>query len=124
MHGDDDGNLTGKTYELWRANEHEREARTAATSDLAPDRCRIRKCRRDHGCTGPMVPSAYQAFAIEAQRMLDFSGNAVACLPLCLAESDETTVRRCMAQFPLLRLQLKSVKLPRYDKRLRGRPWR
>lgn len=120
---DDDAGAVRQTHELWRADVHEREVRLAATLAAAPYLCRIRKCRRDEGCSGPMVPSAYQAVAVEAQRMLGFSGDAVSRLPLCLAEIDEASFRRCMTQLPYLRERLGLVKLPRYDRRLRGRPW-
>ncbi|ATN33077.1 hypothetical protein ACO34A_04580 [Rhizobium sp. ACO-34A] len=120
---DDDAGIVRQTHELWRADLHERELRLAATLAVATHHCRIRKCRRDEGCSGPMVPSTYQAVAVEAQRMLGFSGDAVSRLPLCLAEIDETSLRRCMTQSSYLRQRLGLTKLPRYERRLRGRPW-
>lgn len=120
---DDDAGIVRQTHELWRADLHERELRLAATLAVAPHRCRIRKCRRDEGCSGPMVSSAYQAVAVEAQRMLGFSGDAVSRLPLCLAEIDEASFRRCMTQLPYLRQRLGLATLPRYERRLRGRSW-
>lgn len=85
-------------YELERAREarHEARWRLMGTCHLklrhntTPEQgCRIRRCRRNRMCSGPMIATPRQGQAITRERDLGLSGVAVACLPRCMVNLDD-----------------------------------
>ena len=115
-----------RAYEKRRMDWHERKMRLAAEIALGFIFCPIRKCRRDLGCSGPMVPSERQGRAVEAQKAVGLSGKAVACLPLCIANADDAAHERCQQALETIRRVLSAkppLKLPRHERRNRGRSW-
>ena len=113
-------------YEKLSMDWHERKWRLAAEKAMGFIFCPIRKCRRDLGCSGPMVPSERQRRAVEAQKAIGLSGRAVACLPLCVASADDDTHQRCQQVLEAISRALEArpqPRLPRYDRRNRGRAW-
>lgn len=112
--------------EVLRMDRHERKWRLAAGKTMGFIFCPIRKCRRDLGCSGPMVPSERQHRAVEAQKATGLSGRAVACLPLCVAGADDAAFERCRQVVEAISRVLEadpSITLPRHDRRNRGRSW-
>jgi len=78
-------------YESLRYEQHEGLWRLTATLACISHRvCRLRACRRRRVCSGPMMPSAHQAWKVRAQQEIGLSGRSCADLPLCIAnlESD------------------------------------
>ena len=73
-------------YEKRRAEYHEEICRLASTMvHIASGFCRLRCCRRNRVCSGPMMPSPHQAWTVRAQREIGLSGSACADLPACIA---------------------------------------
>lgn len=115
-----------EAYERWRMDWHERKWRLAAQEAPGLAHCRIRKCRRDLGCSGPMVPSERQSRAVEAQKAIGLSGKAVARLPLCVERADNAAFARCQEMVEAIGRALEanpSLTLPRHERRNRGRSW-
>lgn len=122
---DNDG-IDIEAYEKRRMDWHERKWRLAALKAMGFIFCPIRKCRRDLGCSGPMVPSERQRRAVEAQKAIGLSGKAVACLPRCVAHADDADFERCRQVIEAIGGALEaepSLTLPRHDRRNRGRSW-
>ncbi|HCL67434.1 MAG TPA: hypothetical protein DIC56_21875 [Rhizobium sp.] len=121
----DDIDIAGHDRRL--KEHHERLCRTAATSVAFYVTCNIRKCRRDRGCTGPMVESDRQASKVAAQRFMGLSGSAAAHLPLCVALVQESIYHdRFLTRREAILQALasdRSLHLPRFDRRMNGRPW-
>jgi hypothetical protein len=77
------------------AAQHEETCRLAAiTCALATGRCRIRKCRRNGVCSGPMLRSPRQDLRVRLQKEIGLSGNACATLPVCIATGDDPLFAR------------------------------
>ncbi|MDR6819615.1 hypothetical protein J2X76_004807 [Neorhizobium sp. 2083] len=73
-------------YEKLRAEQHEELCRAASSLMRVDLRlCRLRSCRRKRVCSGPMLPSPHQAWAVRAHEEIGLSGKACAKLPLCIA---------------------------------------
>ncbi len=93
-----------KRYELSREQHHENLHRTIATyAELPHILCRVRKCRRDGNCVGPMIESRHMEGSVRAQQALGMSGNACSRLPACIADaSDEhyAVYRACVEKMP------------------------
>ena len=122
---DNDG-IDIEAYEKRRMDWHERKWRLAAAHVMGFILCPIRKCHRDLGCSGPMVPSERQRRAVEAQQAIGLSGKAVACLPLCIAKADDAAYQQCQQALEVVGHALAAkppLKLPRHDRRNRGRSW-
>jgi len=120
----DDIDISGHERRL--TDHHERLCRTAATYSSFYVICDIRKCRRDRGCTGPMVESDRQASRVAAQRFMGLSGNAAARLPLCVALVQESIYDVFLARREAILRALASdtsLHLPRFDRRLKSSPW-
>lgn len=120
----DDIDIAGHDRRL--KEHHERLCRTAATSVAFYVNCDIRKCRRDRGCTGPMVESDRQAAKVAAQRFMGLSGSAAAHLPLCVALVQESIYNRFLERREAILQALasdRSLHLPRFDRRLKSSPW-
>ncbi len=122
----DNDRIDIEAYEKRRMDWHERKWRLAALKAMGFIVCPIRKCRRDLGCSGPMVPSERQRRAVEALKAIGLSGKAVACLPLCVAHADDADFERCQQVIEAIGRALDadpSLTLPRHDRRNRGRSW-
>lgn len=120
----DDIDIAGHERRL--TDHHERLCRAAATSASFYVICDIRKCRRDRGCTGPMVESDRQASRVAAQRFMGLSGNAAARLPLCVALVQESIYDVFLARREAIRQAFasdNSLHLPRFDRRLKSSRW-
>ncbi|NKN39699.1 hypothetical protein HFC70_25445 [Agrobacterium sp. a22-2] len=108
------------------ADHHERFARTAVLLWLERPRCGLRKCRRDHCCTGPMVKSERTSGATAAQKFMGLSGAAAARLPLCVALAPDWQYENYLEARRRLQAMLATdptLRLPRYDRQLTGRLW-
>ncbi|MCM2473049.1 hypothetical protein HGO38_06110 [Rhizobium sp. CG5] len=108
------------------ADHHQRFARTAVLLWPEQPRCGLRKCRRDHCCTGPMVKSERTSGATAAQKFMGLSGTAAARLPLCVAMATDWHYENYLKARRRLQAMLATdptLHLPRYDRQLTGRRW-
>jgi hypothetical protein len=111
-------------YEKRLSIDHEQQSRSVMTYSVVWTYCRLRKCRRDRACTGPMLVSAHQNRKIRAQREIGLSGHACAKLPACIANASEEFFRLFEKDKDcLLDYLIKHPKgrLQKYDRRVEGR---
>lgn len=102
--------LSRQHYErYWRS--------TATLAGLHYLYCCSRRCRRFVGCEGPMVESAYQESAMKARADLGLSPDAVAFLPVCIADQYPKDFARLQQQESWLRTVMRDnsqLLLPRF----------
>lgn len=90
---------------------------TATLAGLHYLYCLSRRCRRLRGCEGPMVESAYQEPAMKERAALGLSPDAVACLPVCIADQYPKDFARLQEQERWLRTVMRDnsqLILPRF----------
>lgn len=91
-------------------------ARLTASLIRLQETCRVRKCRRDGFCTGPMRRPPAEAPP---------AGSDGAPLPICVAKSDDETRADYAEKLHILGPMLASkpdLLLPDFDRMLTGRP--
>ncbi|MCV9967588.1 hypothetical protein OIU34_37825 [Pararhizobium sp. BT-229] len=111
-------------YEKRLSIDHEQRCRTVLSAHFVWKVCKIRKCSRDRTCTGPMLISAHQDRKVRVQREIGLSGHACASLPACIAKAREAAFRDfedIMEDFQRYRIDHPEVRLPKFDRCLKGR---
>ncbi|MBP1853159.1 hypothetical protein [Rhizobium halophytocola] len=103
---------------------HEWRARLAAVHEGEVSTCRIRKCRRDGSCTGPMVPSPHLEMAAKARALVGIKSDLRARLPICVAAERGQPDREYALILAAIDEALgMSACNDHFERKLKGRPW-